>query len=53
MRSYVGIGPEKGKRIEEEFALGYALQRIMQSEEEQKEFVEWYFSGNWTRESEE
>lgn len=53
MSRYVGIGPEKGKQIETEFALGYALQRIMQNEEEQKEFVEWYFSGNWTRESEE
>ena len=53
MRSYVGTGPEKGKRIEEEFALGYAMQRVMQDPEEQKAFVEWFFSGNWTKESEE
>ena len=52
MRSYVGIGPEKGKQIDEEFALGYAMQRIMQSEKEQKEFVEWFYSGNWIKESE-
>lgn len=50
---YEGIGPEKGKRIEDEFALGYALQRIVQDKEEQKAFVEWYFSGNWAKEEEE
>lgn len=50
---FVGIGPETGKRIEEDFALGYAMQRIMQSEEEQKAFVEWFFSGNWVKENDE
>ena len=49
----VGIGPEKGKRIEEDFALGYAMQCVMQSEDEQKAFVEWFFSGNWVKEDEE
>lgn len=43
---YKGIGVEKGKCIEEEFALGYAMQRIMQNKEEQQELVKWYFSGN-------
>lgn len=50
---YVGVGPEDGKKIEEDFALGYALQRVMQSEEEQKEFVEWFFSGNWVKKDDE
>lgn len=53
MRSYVGIGPEQGKRIEEDFALGYAMQRVMQDPEEQKAFVEWFYSGNWTKSEEE
>ena len=36
---YKGIGVEKGKCIEEEFALGYAMQRIMQNKEEKQELV--------------
>ena len=48
---FVGIGPEQGKRIEDEFALGYAMQCVMQSEEEQKEFVAWFFSDNWVKEN--
>lgn len=47
---YKGIGPEKGKCIDEEFALGYAMQRIIENREEQQELVEWYFSGNWVKE---
>lgn len=47
---YKGIGPEKGKCIDEEFALGYAMQRIMENREEQQELVEWFFSGNWVKE---
>ena len=50
---YVGVGPEQGKQIDEEFALGYAMQRVMQNPEEQKEFVEWFFSGNWVKENDE
>lgn len=46
---YEGIGPEAGKRIEDEFALGYALQRIMENKEEQQALVDWYFSGNWLK----
>ena len=47
---YKGIGPEKGKCIDEEFALGYAMQRIMENREDQQGLVEWFFSGNWVKE---
>ena len=54
---YRGFGPEDGKIVREDEALGYALERcLLGTLEEQKEFqemlVEWYFSGNWIKEEE-
>ena len=50
---YEGFGPEEGKSIEEEFAFGYAMERIMAEPEETKAFkdmvVEWFYSGNWIK----
>lgn len=56
---YVGIGAERGKRVYEDEALNYALDRcgisLADSDApEQQEFcvalVEWYFSGDWRKE---
>lgn len=34
----------------EEDAYEYALEKISQDEDLQKEFVEWFYSGNWVKE---
>lgn len=55
---YVGIGADRGKRVYEDEALDYALERcgvvLVDSTPEQQEFcialVEWYFSGDWRKE---
>lgn len=40
-----------GNFVPEEDAFDYALERLMDSEEEFKnEFVDWFYSGNWIRE---
>ena len=44
---YIGIGPEINKFVPAEDAYEYALRRMQKSPEDQREFVEWYFSGNW------
>lgn len=44
---YLGIGPEERIFVPKEDAFEYALRRMLKSPEDQKEFVEWYFSGNW------
>lgn len=50
MAVYEGIGPEKDTVVDEDVAFSYALERIKNgSNEEQKEFVEWYYSGNWIK----
>lgn len=36
--------------VPEEDAYDYALERISQDEDLKKEFVEWFYSGNWVRE---
>lgn len=51
---YYGIGPERGKIIEEDQAFDYALERCLKGPlEDQKEFremlVEWFYSGNWIK----
>ena len=48
---YRGICSEKGNIVEESQAFGYALERVLENEEEKAEFVEWFFSGNWVKES--
>ncbi len=56
--AYRGVGPERGKYIEAEDALDYAMERCgirpsaapadMQDRDEfNRMLVEWYFSGNW------
>ena len=51
---YKGIGPEAGTIVEEDQAYDYALERCMNATpEEKKEFVEWYYSGNWDEVEEE
>ena len=46
---YEGILKGKGKTVPNEYAFGYALDRVLNDEEQQKEFVEWFYSGNWTK----
>lgn len=36
--------------VPEEDAYDYALERLSLDKDLQKEFVEWFFSGNWVRE---
>lgn len=36
--------------VPEEDAYSYALERISQDEELKREFVEWFYSGNWVKE---
>jgi len=49
----VGIFNEKGIVVDEDNAFRYALERIAQGKpEEQQEFVEWFYSGNWVKEEE-
>lgn len=49
MSYYKGICTERGKTVEEEYAFGYALSRILNSKTEENEFVDWYYSGNWLK----
>lgn len=53
MQVFIGICKEKGNRVAEPFALGYALDRILTNGSERQEFIEWYFSGNWIIQNEE
>lgn len=34
-------------RVDESDAFDYALQCVQNNDEDRKEFVEWFFSGNW------
>ena len=54
---YRGLGPEKGQYVPMEDALKYAMSRCGISfsgeqadtkEDFKKDFVEWFYSGNWT-----
>ena len=52
---YKGIGPEEGRIVEESEAYEYALERclngtLQEQEEFQEMLLEWYYSGNWTKE---
>lgn len=55
---YVGILKEDGIEVPEEDATRFALRRCLTSEDDfssfkkefGKDFVEWYFSGNWIKE---
>ena len=46
---YVGICKEKGNVIREDYSFGYALERILNDKSEKKEFIEWFYSGNWIK----
>jgi len=49
----VGILRERGIVVDEDNAFRYALERIAQGKpDEQQEFVEWYYSGNWIKKEE-
>lgn len=47
MQYYKGVCREAGKEVDAKYAFGYALSRILKNKNEQQEFVEWYYSGNW------
>lgn len=52
---YIGIGPERGIRVDEQEAFDYALVRCLHGTEEEKQdfrtmLKEWYYSGNWLKE---
>lgn len=50
---YVGICQERGTVVTDDQAFKYALERITHGNpEEQQEFVEWFYSGNWVKEEE-
>lgn len=46
---WIGIGPEEGTFIPDENALQYAKERLEWDQELQKDFVEWFYSGNYIR----
>lgn len=51
---YKGIGPNRGEVVSEEEAFDYAITALASDHIGiKKEFVEWYFSGNWIRTNEE
>lgn len=48
---YIGIFEEKGIVVDKENAFRYALERVVNGKPEvQREFVEWFYSGNWVKE---
>lgn len=48
---YIGCFSERGKRVPEEMAFEYAKDHLDEmNERDKKEFVEWFFSGNWIKE---
>ena len=58
--AYVGICTETGKRIEDDYALEYAMEQCgieAVGDEVDPEFaemlVEWFYSGNWLHEEDE
>lgn len=44
---YKGISTERGMDVDVKDALLFAIWRVLINEEDKKEFVEWFFSGNW------
>lgn len=48
---YMGLFQEQGNEVNSEDAFRYAMERLAQgTPEEQQEFVEWFYSGNWIEE---
>lgn len=46
---YLGICKERGIVVKDEFCLAYAVDRVLTNTEEQKDFIEWFYSGNWIK----
>ena len=46
---YFGICKERGNIVKKEYCFGYAINRILNDETEKKEFIEWFYSGNWLK----
>lgn len=46
---YFGICKERCNIVKKEYCFGYALDRILNNEGEKKEFIEWFYSGNWIK----
>ncbi len=46
---YIGVLSNRGKEVIEEDAFDYALEQIKNNPEEKKEFIEWFYSGNWIK----
>lgn len=46
---YIGICKERGIRVKDEFCLAYAVDRVLTNINDQKEFIEWFYSGNWIK----
>lgn len=53
LKGYAGLAENLGIFVQEEDAFQYAMERVQWSEELQKEFVEWFYSGNWVPEERE
>lgn len=49
VKGWIGIGPEEGIFIQDENALQYAKERLEWDVELQKEFIDWFYSGNYIR----
>jgi len=51
--NYKGMFCEKGIIVEGTCAFDYAIERLINgTEEEKQEFQDWYFSGNWVKKNE-
>lgn len=46
---YKGIFTERGTDIPEKQCLEYALSRVKNNNEDKKDFIEWFYSGNWIK----
>lgn len=42
MAVYIGIGPEKGKRVMAEDAFMYAMERVTTDDQDMQEFCDWF-----------
>lgn len=51
IKRYIGIGSEQGNVIPAEKAFEYALERITNGTDyEKQKFIEWFYSGDWIEE---
>lgn len=53
IRGYAGLGDDLGTFVPEEEAFQYAMQRVQWSDYWRKEFVDWFYSGDWVPEERE